>query len=45
MHGATITGPVRAGKRPSQLVGLTPSAACPYDTYRKRTPFARSCWR
>ena len=41
VHGATITGPVRAGKRSPQLVGLDAVCGLPYDTYRKRTPFEK----
>jgi len=41
VHGATITGPVKTGKRSPQLVGLDSICGVPYDRYRSRTQFEK----
>ena len=41
VHGATITGPVKTGRRSPQLVGLDTICGVTYDRYRQRTPFEK----
>ncbi len=41
VHGATITGPVKTGRRSPQLVGLDTICGVTYDVYRRRTPFEK----